>query len=134
MSSGMKSHGSCRNSNRRITLKEDTVMSKKKKKALPTERNSRYAAVVLGILIIAFILAVWNSTGRYSGETIGKVSEVFYVMPNQSGHWRRLCEISFNVNGKEYKIRTSCTGLTATGDSCKVYYNPRRPENAFADW
>lgn len=86
----------------------------KKKNKLPTERYSIYAAVILGILIIAFIVTTWNSTDRYTGEATGTVSEIFYVMPDRAGNWARRCEVVYTADDREYKIRTDCHSFLLT--------------------
>lgn len=109
-------------------------MSKKKKNKLPMDRYSSYGAVILGILTIVFIAVTWNSTSRYTGEATGTVTDIFHVMPDRAGNWVRRCEVAYTADGKEYKLRTDCPGLTSIGDTCKVSYHPKRPKNAFAEW
>ena len=97
-------------------------MSKKKKNKLPMDRYSSYGAVILGILTIVFIAVTWNSTGRYTGEATGTVSEIFYVIPDRAGNWARRCEVVYTADGREYKIRTDCHTFLLTRTLGHVLY------------
>jgi hypothetical protein len=111
-------------------------MKHKKKHKLPSEKASSYALfLLLAFVILWIILSISSySESRFSGNTYGEVTDIFYVMPNTSGRWDRKCEVSFSVNGQMYKIHIDSPASVQAGDSCKVRYRTKRPGEAFVEW
>ena len=110
--------------------------NKKKKHKLPTEKSSNYALLILlAILVLWITLAITSHSGdKYSGNAIGEVTDMFFVMPNRAGDWDRKVEVSFYVNGQMHKIHIDSPASIQIGDSCKVRYRSKRPGDAFVEW
>lgn len=98
------------------------------------ERFLSYMGIILGGIIVLWITSALTSEHRFSGETDGEVTDIFFVMPNKSGNWNRKCEVTYSIDGQTYEIHIDCPSATEIGDTCRVSYRPKRPGNAYVEW
>lgn len=92
------------------------------------------ALFLLGIILIIVYAAVNGKHKRCSAKTQGTL--INYQKGDGDGDHPvpDTYIYSYNVNGQEYKLKSADRSreINGVGDSCTIWYNPKKPSDAMA--
>ena len=94
-------------------------------------RNTGPARILLpfGLILIVVGIILFGFRSDNYLETTGKITSVTEAASDQEDQTQYDLELTFSVDGKEYKTEfTGMSGSYSTGDDIKVYYDPKDPE------
>ena len=90
-----------------------------------------FAIFLLGIIFVIVSPINKRKNARCSAQTQGTLQEI-RKWKNSKGHNRHTYIYSYNVNGIEYKMKSTILSseIKRTGDSCTIWYDPAKPKKA----
>lgn len=89
-----------------------------------------FSLFVLGIILLISYVAGKKKNARCSAQTQGTLERITET-ENSSGSTGHSFTFSYNVDGTEYKLRTTVyTEASNIGDTCTIWYNPKKPKEA----
>ncbi len=91
-----------------------------------------FALFVLGLTLIFAYLYVMKKHKRCSEQTQGMLYKIGQNTSRDVS--RSVYYYSYNVDGIEYKLKTFDRGPESNkvGDSCTIWYNPKKPKDSLA--
>ncbi len=90
-----------------------------------------FSLFVLGIIFVIVAPINKRSNSRRSAQTKGTLEKSFETENSHGSNGHRYI-YSYSVDGIEYKLRSTVRSTEAAkvGDSCTIWYNPKKPKDA----
>ena len=90
-----------------------------------------FVLFVLGIIFVIVAPVNKRKNTRCSAQTQGMLIDVL-ARANSKGSLPNMYVYSYNVNGIEYKIKSTIRNAQTNkvGDNCTIWYNPKKPKDA----